>query len=129
MTVALPPFGRNFDGTLTVQILGSQRMRLQHLLRSTGKYDFTTQSARFWTHIDDIIGCEHHVFIMFHHDNGITHVAQFFQRMDKPLVIPLVQSDARLVQDVEHIYQLRTYLRSQSNALAFTTGKADSAAV
>ena len=42
-------------------------------------------------HIYNVIGGEHHVFIMLHHNHGITHIAQLLQRMDKPQIIALVQ--------------------------------------
>ena len=36
-------------------------------------------------------------------------------------VVALVKADAGLVEDIEHIYQLRTNLRGQSDALTFAT--------
>ena len=49
--------------------------------------------------------------------------------MDKPQIIALVQSDARLIQYIQHVHQLRAYLRSQPDTLAFAAGEADGAAV
>ena len=37
--------------------------------------------------------------------------------MNQPSIIALVQSDAGFIEDIEDIHQLRTYLRSQSDAL------------
>ena len=79
MTVTFASFGRHFDGTFAVQILGSQRMRLQHLSRSTGKDNLSAQPARFRPHINNIIGSKHHILIMLHHDNRVAHIAQLFQ--------------------------------------------------
>ena len=129
MAVALAPFGRHFNGTFAVQIPGSQRMRPQHLLRSASKYHLTPQPACLGAHIYNVIGGKHHVFIMLHHNHGITHIAQLLQRMDKPQIIALVQSNARLIQYIQHVHQLRAYLRSQPDTLAFAAGEADGAAV
>ena len=57
---------------------------------------------------------------MLHHDDRITQVAQFLQRTDQALVVPLVQTNRRFVEDIQHVDQLRTNLRGQSDALALT---------
>ncbi len=56
---------------------------------------------------------------MFHHNDRIAHIAQIFKRSNQFLVVALVQPDARLVENVKHIHQLRPDLRSQANALTF----------
>ena len=73
--------------------------------------------------VHDVVGTEHHVLIVLHHDDGIAQVTQVFQRFDQALVVALVEADARLVEDIQHIDQLRTNLGSQSDALAFTAGE------
>ena len=66
---------------------------------------------------------------MLHHNDGVANVTQFLQRVYQALVVALVQADTRLVQYIEHIHQLRAYLRSQADTLALSTGKADGTAV
>ena len=58
---------------------------------------------------------------MLHHNHRVTQVAQFLQGMDQSLIIPLVQAYAWLIEDIEHIHQLRTYLCCETNALTLTT--------
>ena len=58
---------------------------------------------------------------MLDDDDGVAQVAQFLERSDEPLVVALVETDAGFVEDVEHIDQLRAYLRGQSDALALTS--------
>ena len=60
---------------------------------------------------------------MLHHDNRIARIAQRFERVDELHVVPLVQSDARLVENVQNIDQFRTYLRGEPYALALAAGK------
>ena len=129
MPVAFTAFGRYFDSTFTIEVLRGQGMCLQHFGRSAGKYDFTTQASRLRSHIDDVIGSQHHVLVMFHYNHGVADVAQLLQRMDKALVIALMQADTRFIQNIKHIDQLRTNLRSQADALTLSTGKADGTAV
>ena len=80
----------------------------------------SAQTARY-SDVDDPVGRAHHVLVVLHHDDRVAHVAQLLQRVDEPLVVALMQSDGRLVEDVEHIDQLATNLRGQSDALALTT--------
>ena len=58
---------------------------------------------------------------MLYHNDGVTRVAEFLQGVDEAEVVPLMKTDARLIEDIEHIHELRTYLGSQSDALAFST--------
>ena len=104
-------------------------MRPEHFAGSASKDDIPSQPTGFRPHINDIIGGEHHILVMLHHNDGVANVTQFLQRVYQALVVTLVQADTRLVQYIEHIHQLRAYLRSQADTLALSTGKADGTAV
>ena len=58
---------------------------------------------------------------MLHHNNGIAQVAKFLQTVEQTFVVALVQTDARLIEDIEHVDQLATNLSSQTDALALAT--------
>ena len=58
---------------------------------------------------------------MLDDDNGVAQVAQLFERLDEAFVVTLMQADAGLVEDIEHVDQLGTYLCGQAYALALTT--------
>ena len=58
---------------------------------------------------------------MLHDDDAVALVAQFLQRSDQLAVVPLMQADGRLVQDIEDIDQLRADLRRKADPLPFTT--------
>ena len=75
------------------------------------------------THINDMIGSQHGVFIMFHHDQGVSQVTHLFQGSDQLGVVPLVQPDARLIQDIEHSHQLGTDLGGQTDPLRLPAGQ------
>ena len=120
LPVARPACFRHGYFRLTVQISRCQGIGLQHFGRCSGKDHFAAQPSCPRTHIDDIIGIQHHVFIVFHHDHRVAQVAQLFQRMNQPRIIPLVQTDTRLIEDIEHIHQLASDLRCQSDTLTFS---------
>ena len=75
-------------------------MRAQHLLGRTHKHHLTSLSSGMRTQVDDMVGRHHHILIVLHHDHRVTDVAQRPQRVDKPFVVPLVQSYAWFVKDV-----------------------------
>ena len=56
---------------------------------------------------------------MFHHDQGVAQIPQLFERFQQLVVIALVQTDTRLVQNIQHAGQIRADLGRQTNALAF----------
>ena len=56
-----------------------------------------------------------------HH--GITQISQAAQRSEKALVIPLMESDTRLVQHIEDTGKPRSDLCGQTNALGLATGE------
>ena len=60
---------------------------------------------------------------MFHYDNGISQIAQFFQGVNQPDIVTLMQSDTGFIQNIQHIHQLRTNLCGQTNTLAFSSRK------
>ena len=57
---------------------------------------------------------------MLDDDDGVALVAQLLERVDESLIVALMQSDAGLVEDVEHVDELRANLCSQTDALALT---------
>ena len=106
MSIALATLGRHLDGTFSIQILGGQRMRPEHFAGSAGKDDSPSQATSFRTHINDVIGSQHHILVMLHHNDGVANVTQFLQRVYQALVVALVQADTRLIQYIQHIHQL-----------------------
>ena len=47
------------------------------------------------------------------------------QRPDQPLIVTLVQTNRRLVQNVQHTHQTRSNLRCEPDALSLATTQAD----
>ena len=54
---------------------------------------------------------------MLHHDDAVPLVPQLLQRSDELAVVPLMQADGRLIQDIQHVDQLRADLRRQPDPL------------
>ena len=88
------------------------------------KDDFATLATCPGTDVHDPVGTAHHVLIVFDDDDRITQIAQFLEGADEAFVVALVQADAGLVEDIEHVHQLRSDLRGETDALALTTREA-----
>jgi hypothetical protein len=58
---------------------------------------------------------------MLHYNYGIAQVAQILQGFDQLLIIPLMQPYAGFIQNVKYPYQLSANLRSQADALGFSS--------
>ena len=56
---------------------------------------------------------------MLYHDNGIAQIPQMLQRSQQLIIIPLMKSDTRLIQNICNTHQPGTDLRSQTDALRF----------
>lgn len=57
---------------------------------------------------------------MLNHNDRVAYVAQFFQRSYEPLVVALVQAYAGLIENIQHIDELRAYLRGKPDALTLS---------
>ena len=57
--------------------------------------------------IEDVIGGADGVLVVLDDDHGIAEIAQPAQRADEPVVVALMQTDARLVEHVEAAREAR----------------------
>ena len=76
--------------------------------------------TRAWAHVNAMVSCANHVFVVLHHNHAVANVAQMLERVDQAVVVALVQTNAGLIQHIHHTRQPRTDLRRQTNALRFT---------
>ena len=66
---------------------------------------------------------------MFHHNQGVSDIAQALQRGDEALVIALVQTNGGLIQHVEDSRQAGANLGGEANTLCFAARQRGGAAV
>ena len=80
--------------------------------------DVATQLAGPGPQVDDEVGGADRLLVVLDDEHGVAEVAQPLQGVEEPPVVPLVQADRRLVEDVEHPHQARADLGGQPDALA-----------
>ena len=84
----------------TVQVVSCNRVVSKHVGRGALENHLAALAASLGAYVYYPVGCAHHVLVVLDHDNGVTQVAQFLERVDEALVVALVQSYAGLIQDV-----------------------------
>ena len=89
----------------------------EHFRQRSRHHYFAAVNAGARSQIDDVVGAANRFLVMFDDEHGVSQIAQSFERFQQLLVVPLVQSDAGLVQNVEHADESGADLRGQPDAL------------
>ena len=105
------------------EVICRQRFRLEEPFEVALVHYLAALASRTWTEVDDVVGIPHHLFVVFDDNDGVTAVAQSLESRDKPLVVARVQTDCRLVEDIENAGEPRANLRREADALHFAAGK------
>ena len=61
-----------FDLLRSVEVLCRDGIGLQHLLWGALEHHLTALAPGTGTDVNDIVGIQHHVLVVFHHDDGVT---------------------------------------------------------
>ena len=88
-----------------------------------GVDDLAAVLPRAGADVDDVVGDADGLLVVLDHEHGVADVAQPHQRVDQPLVVPLVEPDRRLVEDVQHPDQAGADLGGQPDPLRLATGQ------
>ena len=97
MPVAFAACLRNGNLPLAVQIVGRQCMTSQHCGRLSLKNNFAAQAPGARTHIYNVVGRQHHIFVVLYDDDRVAYIAQILERLNQTDIIALVQAYAWLV--------------------------------
>ena len=96
---------------------------LEQLLDRAGVDDLAAVLAGTRADVDDPVGGLDRLLVVLDDDQGVAEVLEPDQGLDQPLVVALVQADARLVEDVEHAHQAGADLGGQADALGLAAGQ------
>ena len=108
------------DGFLTGKITTGDRIGvLGDLFRSAGGDQAAAVFASAGTDVNQIIRGAHGVFVVFHYENGIFEVAEMLQGGDELIVVALMETDARLIQNIEDALEAGADLGGEADALSF----------
>ncbi len=86
-------------------------------------HHLSAMGARPGADVYDIVCRQHGILVMFHHHQRVAQIPEMFQSGQQFVVVPLVQADAGLVQDIAHPHQAGADLGSQTDPLCLAAGK------
>src|SRR5579863_8267228 len=114
-----PRLGALQHGGCPAQVAaGERRGRGHDLLWRAFSDDVASQSPCARSEIEDKIGVPDGLLIVLNDEDCVAEVAKSFESLDEAVVVPLMQADGGLVEDVEDAAQTRSDLRGQADALA-----------
>ena len=85
--------------------------------------------ARPGAEVDDDVGLAHGLLVVLDDDDGVAHVAQALEGLEQLLVVPRMEADGRLVEDVEDAHQSGADLAGEADALRLAPREGVGAAV
>ena len=83
----------------------------------------TAEMPRPRAEVDHVIGGLDRVLVVLDDEDRIAEVAEPLEGADKPLIVALMEADARLVEHVHHPAQLRSELRRQADPLGLAAAQ------
>lgn len=92
-------------------------------------HDLAAVLARAGADVDDPVGDLDGVLVVLDDDERVAHVAQPDQGLDEAVVVALVQTDGRLVEDVQDADESGADLGGQADALCLAAGEGAGRAV
>ena len=121
---------------LAVEVIGRESVGLEHLFGCAREEYLAAQTSGLGSDVHNPVGAAHHLLVVLHYDYriltfamlrticfAVAQVPQFFERVDQTLVVALVQTYARLVQNIKHVHQSAAYLCGQTDTLRLTAGQ------
>ena len=120
----LAPAAGNRHPQLTPEVAAGERVGVaEDVVDGSLGDDLAAESARARTEVDDVVGGLDGFGVVLDDDDRVAEIAKPSQRAEQPLVVPLVQPDAWLVEDVEHADQPRPDLGGEPDALRLAAGE------
>jgi hypothetical protein len=112
-----------FQRLMLRKVFACQRVTLFELFERTFEHNRSTGPAGAWPHVDDVIGNRHHFRLVFHDENCVSDIAKLGQYLIESLDVVRVQTNRRLIEDVERLRQARRQMAHHLDPLRFSTGQ------
>ena len=86
-------------------------------LEGAGVHNFTAVFSCSRSDVNNPVGCVNRVFVVFNNNERVADIAQSFECFDETSIITLVESNRRLVKDVQNTGQSGTNLGGKPDSL------------
>lgn len=112
------------DRLLARQVLPGHRLLVgEELLQRPAVDDLSAVLTGAGADVDHPVRHLDGVLVVLDDDQGVTHVAEAHEGLDQAVVVALVQTDRRLVQDVQDADQTGADLGGEADALGLAAGE------
>jgi hypothetical protein len=102
---------------------------VEHVSVSAGKEKFAAEFTGAGAEIDDVAGGLNGVGVVLDDENGVAEVAKGFEDVDEALCVARVETNGRLVENVERANEVGAKRRGELNPLGFAAGKSGGEAI
>ena len=118
---------RNLHFQGACKILACQAFwHLHHFLWSSRSHHISSVNTCSWPQVNNPVCRAKGLLVMLHHHQGISQIPQISQGVNKPLVVPLVQANGGLIQNIQNTHETGTNLSGKTNTLGLTARKSGS---
>src|SRR6266508_3734193 len=118
------PPRRHRDAPPSGEVRAGQRSRLaEDVVDRAFRDDLATVLARAGADVDDPVRGADGLLVVLDDEDRVAEIAHAQERADEPRVVALMESDRRLVEDVQDAHQARADLRRESDALRLAAGE------
>ena len=119
-----PAFGGDRDRLAPGEILPGEALRVVgKSCEIAARNDDSALHARPRSEIDEVVRSAHRIFVVLDDDHRVADVPQAFESRDQLVVVPRVEADRWLIQNIEDADQTSPHLRRQPDALGFSSGE------
>ena len=100
-----PDFGHRNEFFARKVLSGDGFVAFEQLVYRALEHDLAAVAARARTDIHNVVSYKHGVLVVLDHDERVAEVTQPPQGRKQLVVVALVQTDGRLVEDIQHAHQ------------------------
>ena len=100
-----PDFGHRNEFSARKILSGDGFITFQQLVYRALEHDLAAVASRPRTDIHNVVSRKHGVLVVLDHDERVAKVAQPPQGRKQLVVVALMQTDGRLVEDIQHAHQ------------------------
>ena len=121
-----PPRRGHGNALFAAQILGREGVRGRHDPGERALGDLEAAALpRSGAEVQDVVGGPDRLLVVLDDDDGVPGVPQALEHGDEPAVVPLVEADGRLVEDIEDPSQSGADLGGEPDALGLPPREGD----
>src|SRR5258706_2528926 len=96
---------------------GDRVRNLDQVLGMAGADDAAAEASRARAEVDHVVRAPDWVLVVLDHDQRVALRLELLEHAEQDLVVAVVQSDGRLIEDVAHAAQVGAELRREPDAL------------